>query len=326
MTAEAGSRPGTRVLVTGASGFIGRALTAHLLASRRFEVRASVRCASTPWPDRIDRMAPVATGDLGPDTNWQDALSGVDTVVHLAARAHVLREATDDPLKEFRRVNVAATMNLAKQAAASGCVRRIVFISSIGVNGTATGPAPFSELDTPGPREDYAVSKLEAEQALRRVAAQSGPEIVIVRPPLVYGPNAPGNFGRLTRLVRRGIPLPLGAVDNRRSLVSLANLIDFIVTCIEHPCAANQTFLVSDGDDLSTTDLVRRMARAMGQRARLMPVPVPILMAGATLIGRREQALRLIGSLQVDISKARGVLGWAPRVSVDDGLRQAMGG
>jgi nucleoside-diphosphate-sugar epimerase len=282
-------------------------------------VRASVRRPSNLLPHGIEQ---VVTGDLGPETNWQAALSGADTVVHLAARAHVLEEKTDDPLREFRLVNVEATWNLARQAAA-GSVRRFVFVSSIGVNGNSTGLVPFSERDAPHPQEAYAVSKHEAEQALRDLAAHSSMETVVIRPPLVYGPEAPGNFGRLCRLVQRAPLLPFGSVDNRRSLIALDNLVDFIVTCMEHPSAANETFLVSDGEDLSTTDLMRRLARAMGKPSRLIPVPSALLMTGAALAGRRQMAQRLIGSLQVDISKARRILGWVPPVSVDEGLRRA---
>ena len=307
------------VLVTGASGFIGRALTARLLVSGRFAVRASVRRPSSLLPDGIEQ---VVTGDLGPDTNWQAALSGADTVVHLAARAHVLRENTSDPLAEFRMVNVEATRNLARQACA-GTVRRFVFVSSIGVNGNSTTGAPFSERDAPLPQEAYAVSKREAEQAVRALPDGSGMETVVIRPPLVYGPGAPGNFRRLCRLVQRAPLLPFGAVHNRRSLIALDNLVDFIVTCMEHPSAANETFLVSDGEDLSTAELVRRLARAMGRPSRLIPIPPAVLMAGATLFGRREMAQRLVGSLQVDISKARRILGWVPPVSIDEGLRRA---
>jgi len=311
--------PLKRVLITGATGFIGRSLVAQLIDSRRFSIRAAVRRESREWPDSVER---VVLGDLAPDSDWRMALLDLDVVVHLAGRAHVMREEAIDPLAEFRRVNVECTLNLAKQAAATASVRRFVFMSSVGVNGTATASVPFSEWDNPSPQEAYAVSKYEAETALKLLAAQTGLEVGIIRPPLVYGPDAPGNFGRLCRLVRRGLPLPFGAIHNRRSLVALGNLVDFIVTCMEHPSAANETFLVSDGDDLSTTDLVCRLAHAMGHRARLVPVPASALMAGATLLGKRELAQRLLGSLQVDISKARRVLGWVPPISVDEGMRR----
>jgi nucleoside-diphosphate-sugar epimerase len=204
-------------------------------------------------------------------------------------------------------------------------VRRFVFLSSVGVNGSSTAPgSSFSEVDQPNPHNAYALSKWEAEQGLLRIAAETGMEVVIIRPPLVCGPGAPGNYGSLMRAVQRGWPLPLGAVHNQRSLVALDNLVDFIITCITHPQAANQTFLVSDGQDLSTTELVRGMAQAVGVSARLLPVPVWALQAGATLLGKGDAVHRLCGNLQVDISKARSLLGWLPPVSVEDGLRRAM--
>ncbi len=305
-------------LITGASGFIGRALVARLSDAGRLPVTGTVRHSSPALPNSVQQ---IVLGDLSPDTDWSHALQGRDRVVHLAARAHVMRDRVE-PLAEFRRINVECTLNLARQAVMSG-VRRFVFVSSVGVNGTATAAAPYRESDPPAPREPYAVSKWEAEDALRLLSNSTGMEIVIIRPPLVYGPDAPGNFGRLYRLVRRGIPLPFGAVQNSRSLVGLQNLVDFIVMCMEHRSAAGETFLVSDGEDLSTADLIRRMAGAMGRTCRLVPVPPAVLMAGATLVGRREMAQRLMGSLQVDISKARRILGWVPPVSVDEGLRRA---
>jgi nucleoside-diphosphate-sugar epimerase len=245
--------------------------------------------------------------------------------VHTAARAHVLNDRVTDPLAEFRRVNTVGTLRLAEQAAATG-VKRFVFVSSIGVNGVQTSIGkPFSEATQPKPHNAYALSKWEAEQGLMRIADETGLEVVIIRPPLVYGCNAPGNFGSLMRAVQRGWPLPLGAVHNQRSLVALDNLVDFIVTCITHPQAANQTFLVSDGQDLSTTELVRGMAQAAGVPARLLPVPVWALQAGATLLGKGDAVQRLCGNLQVDISKARNLLGWTPPVSVAAGLLLAMG-
>jgi nucleoside-diphosphate-sugar epimerase len=309
-----------KLLITGAAGFVGEALVARLSDPTRYSVTGSVRHRSRALPESVEQ---IVLGDLSPDTDWSQTLQGRDTVVHLAARAHVMRGGAGQ-LAAFRRANVECTLNLARQAVACG-VRRFVFVSSIGVNGTATGSAPYRESDSPHPSEPYAVSKLEAEDALRVLSNNTDMELVIIRPPLVYGPRAPGNFGRLTRLVRRGIPLPFGAVQNRRSLVGLQNLVDFIVTCMEHPSAANETFIVSDGEDLSTPDLIRRLARAMGRPSWQIPVPSAVLMAGAALVGRREMAQRLIGSLQVDISKARRILGWVPPVSVDEGLRRAAG-
>ena len=237
-----------------------------------------------------------------------------------------MQEVSTDPLTEFRRVNVQGTRHLAQQAAAAG-VRRFVFISSIKVNGEATLPGKaFLADDVPAPLDPYGVSKMEAEQGLRDIAAQTGMEVVIVRPPLVYGPGVKANFQAMMRWLTRGVPLPLGAIDNRRSLVALGNLVDLIVTCIHHPAAANQTFLVSDGEDLSTTQLLRRMGQALGMPARLMPVPTSLLKLGASLVGRPAVAQRLCGSLQVDISKTRQLLGWTPPLSVDEGLKNAAEG
>jgi UDP-glucose 4-epimerase len=236
-----------------------------------------------------------------------------------------MQDTATDPLADFRRVNVQGTLNLARQAAATG-VRRFVFISSIKVNGETTDLGyPFTADDVPAPLDDpYGVSKMEAEQGLRQIAAETGMEVVIIRPPLVYGPGVKANFAALMRAVQRGWPLPLGMVHNQRSLVGLDNLVDFIVTCITHPQAANQTFLVSDGKDLSTTELVRGMAKAAGMPARLLPVPLWVLQAGASLLGKGDAVQRLCGNLQVDISKARSLLGWVPPVSVEEGLRRAM--
>jgi nucleoside-diphosphate-sugar epimerase len=306
-----------RVLVTGATGFIGAASIVRLIDEARFLVRGAVRRQSAELPVGVER---VVVGDLAPDTDWHDALTGVETVVHLAARVHVMRDAAADPLAAFRRVNVAGTLNLARQAAAAG-VGRFVFLSSVKVNGER---GAYTESDLPAPEDAYGISKYEAELGLRKIAAETGMEVAIIRSPLVYGPAVRANFRALIRVVARGIPLPLGAIHNRRSMVALDNLVDFILTCIEHPAAANETFLVSDGEDLSMTDLIRRLARAMGRPARLIPMPASVLMAGATLVGKRDIAQRLLGSLRVDGSKARQVLGWVPPISVDEGLRRAV--
>ncbi len=305
------------ILVTGATGFVGKALVQRLLAddeSRRLVV--AVRIYGQPWPKQV---IPIVTGDLKPSTDWSIALEGVAVVVHSAARVHVMHDTEADPLTVFRAVNVDGTLNLARQAAAAG-VKRFVFISSVKVNGEATPNGPFTEVDAPAPQDAYGQSKHETEQGLRQLAVETGMDIVIIRPPLVYGPGVKANFAALMRAVQRGWPLPLGAVHNQRSLVALDNLVDFIVTCITHPQAANQTFFVSDGHDLSTTELVRGMAQAAGVPARLLPVPVWALQAGASLLGRRDMAQRLCDSLQVDISKTQELLGWKPPVNVDESL------
>lgn len=308
-----------RILVTGATGFIGRAVVAHAAHAGHF-VRAVVRSNDVGLGTSGAEI--VGVPDIGPDTEWGDHLREVDSVIHLAGRAHVMREESTDPLASFRRTNVGGTLRLARAAAVSR-VRRFVFISTIGVNGDRTTTKAFSEDDAPHPRSPYAISKWEAESALRSLAEQTGMEVVIVRPPLVYGPRAPGNLGRLIETIRRGLPLPLGAVSNRRSLVALDNLTNFILTCVERPAAANETFLVSDGHDLSTTELIRGLAAAMGRRIVLLSLPTGLLTVGAAIAGKRSLAQQLLGSLQIDISKARQVLGWTPPVTVDEGLRRA---
>ena len=307
-----------RVLVTGATGFVGRAVCTEL-AQRKHGVHRSVRRLAGSGCRYFE------LGDIGSATNWSGALEGVDAVVHLAARVHIMHEGAENPLKEFRKVNVAGTEHLARAAAASG-IKRFVYVSSIGVNGAQTVPGTsFSEADQPNPHNAYALSKWEAEQGLLRIAAETGMEVVIIRPPLVYGPGAPGNFGSLMRWLQRGVPLPLGAIHNQRSLVALDNLVDLIVTCLTHPAAANQTFLVSDGEDVSITELLRRMGQAMGRPARLIPVPVSWLKLAAALVGKQDVAQRLCGSLQVDIEKTRRLLRWTPPLSLDEGLRRAAG-
>ena len=311
-----------RVLVAGGGGFIGKALAVGAL-SNGFAVRVSSRRKLIEAEARWEHSQVC---DLGPATDWLAALQGVNTVVQCAGRAHVMTDTAVDPLTAFRTVNVAGTLNLARQAVEAG-VKRFVFVSSIGVNGAQTVQGkPFSETDKPNPHNAYALSKWEAEQGLLHLADDTGLEVVIIRPPLVYGFGAPGNFGSLMRAVQRGWLLPLGAVHNQRSLVALDNLVDFIVTCITHPQAANQTFLVSDGQDLSTTELVRGMAHAASVRSRLLPIPVWVLQAGATVLGKGDAMQRLCGNLQVDISRVRGLLGWAPPVSVVEGLLRAAGG
>lgn len=306
------------ILITGATGLIGSALVDVLLALPGVTPRAAIRRDKHHLPEIVEVFR---VGSLAAETDWGTALQGVDVVIHAAARTHVMNEDADFPLAEFRKTNVFGTLSLARQADAAG-VTRFVFISSVGVNGNRNN-CPFTEADVEAPVEPYAVSKKEAEEGLRQLADESGLEIVIIRPPLVYGPNAPGNFGRLIRIVDKGIPLPLGSVHNKRSFVALDNLVDLIVTCIDHPAAANQIFLAGDGEDLSTTELLQRMAKAMGKPARLIPVPTKALEFGAILLGKRDIVQRLCSSLQVDISKARDLLGWVPPISVDEGLRRA---
>ncbi|MHB1200374.1 MAG: UDP-glucose 4-epimerase family protein [Polaromonas sp.] len=311
-----------KVLVTGANGFVGCAVWQQL----RMSGVQAVGCVRRSAPFTDMGAAVVTVGDLSAQTDWSVALAGVEAVVHAAARVHVMDDTANDPLAEFRRVNVQGTLNLARQAAAAG-VRRFVFISSIKVNGEATQPGqPFIADDAPAPLDAYGVSKMEAEQGLRQIALQTGMEVVIIRPPLVYGPGVKANFAVMMRWLKRGVPLPLGAIHNQRSLVALDNLVDLIITCLTHPAAANQTFLVSDGEDVSTTELLRRMGQAMGRPARLIPVPANWLKLAAAVVGKQDVAQRLCGSLQVDIEKTRRLLGWSPPLSLDEGLKKAAEG
>lgn len=304
------------VAITGSNGFVGLNLYIKL---NSFGYKA-IRVIRN-YSDKGDiYWAKSDSALLTPD------FSGVNCLVHCAARVHVMHDKSIDPLIEFRNSNVKSTLNLALQAAQNG-VARFIFISSVKVNGELTQPNhSFTEADDPSPQDAYGQSKNEAEQGLRQIAADTGMEVVIIRPPLVYGLGVKANFAALMYVVHQGWPLPLGAVNNQRSLVALDNLVDFIITCITHPRAANQTFLVSDDNDLSTTELIRGMAQAAGKPARLLPVPVWALQASAKLLGKGNAVQRLCGNLQVDISKARHLLGWAPPISVEEGLKRAMRG
>jgi nucleoside-diphosphate-sugar epimerase len=313
-----------RCLITGGNGFVGRELTSQVLA-KGYKVRLPLR--QTPTADQIAGVETVDIGNLSRDNDWTAALKDVDKIVHLAARVHVMKDKSLDPLAEFRQVNVEGTANLARQAAAAG-VRRFVYLSSIKVNGEFTEVGqPFAADDSPAPEDPYGVSKYEAEQSLIRISADTGMEVVIIRPPLVYGPGVKANFESMMRWLERGFPLPLAAVtQNRRSLVALDNLVDLIMTCLSHPAAANQTFLVSDGEDLSTAGLLKRMGIALSHPARLFYVPPAMLKFGAQVVKKPGIYQRLCGSLQLDITKTRRLLGWTPPVSVDEGLRRAAEG
>jgi UDP-4-keto-D-QuiNAc 4-reductase len=305
------------VFVTGANGFVGRAVCAEL------RTRGTAVIAAMREPPPTDAHA-VRMPDLGPESDWTPLLTGrdIDRVIHLAARVHVMNDRVEDPLAEFRRVNTAGTLRLARQAAAAG-VRRFVYVSSIKVNGEQTLLGhPFVARVERAPSDPYGQSKFEAERGLAAIAHETGMEITVVRPPLVYGPGVRANFLSMMRWIKRGIPLPFGAIDNRRSLVALDNLVDLLIVCTEHPAAAGKTFLVSDGEDLSTTDLLRRIGQALGKPARLVPVPPAVLTFAATLAGRADIARRLCGSLQVDVKETRSVLGWQPVVDVDVALRK----
>jgi len=310
------------ILVTGATGFVGNALIKRLVADRsQVNILAAVRRSNAPLPQAVRA---VTVGDLAPGTHWTAALQGARAVVHCAARVHVMRDDAADPLTTYRTVNVEGTLNLARQAATAG-VSRFVFVSSIKVNGESTLPGrSFRAEDAAAPVDPYGVSKMEADLGLRKLESETGMEVVIVRPPLVYGPGVKANFASMMHWMARGVPLPLGAIHNARSMVALDNLVDLLKTCLHHPAAAGQTFLVSDGEDVSTTDLLRRTAQAMGKRAVLIPVPAIALELGATLLGKRAVAQRLCGSLQVDIEKTCRVLGWSPPLTLDQGLKKAV--
>lgn len=306
------------ILITGASGFVGKALCAGLIKSS--PLRISVRDKSnTELPENSE----IFEASLSPNQDWSSALYGVSTVIHCAARVHVMNEKAADPLFEFRRVNVDGTVNLALQAVKAG-VRRFIFISSIKVNGELTNIGhPFMADQISAPSDPYGVSKYEAELELKALAEVSKMEVVIIRSPLVYGPGVNANFLSMMNWLYRGIPLPLGGITkNKRSFVFLGNLIDMIITCINHPAAANQTFLVSDDEDLSTSVLLERMALALGRPSNLIIVPTVLITLGARLIGRPDISQRLCGSLQVDIQKTKDLLGWSPPVTLYEGLRQ----
>lgn len=308
----------SHIFITGSTGFLGSHLILRLQQEGRYDLSASVRNASTALlPDDV-KVHQV--DGLRADTSWRAALQGVDVVVHCAARVHVMDDASTDPLVEFRRVNVDGTLQLAREAVEAG-VQRFVFVSSIKVNGEETQPGvPYTADDTPKPLDPYGVSKMEAERGLLELAEKVDMDVVILRPVLVYGAGVKANVLTMMRWLNKGVPLPLGAIHNKRSLVALDNLTDLIATCIWHPAAANQVFLVSDGEDLSTTELLRRMASSLGASARLLPVPSGFLKIAAALIGKSNFSQRLCGSLQVDISKTRLLLDWSPCVSVDKAL------
>lgn len=308
------------ILITGASGFVGGALVKRLASECAGDVIGAFRRNTVATPEGVKA---VVISNLLPTTDWGEALKGVRALVHCAARVHVMRDVSDSSLEAFRLVNVQSTLNLARQAANSG-VRRFVFVSSIKVNGESTLPGrPFRADDPPAPLDPYGVSKLEAEQGLRQIEEQTGMEVVIVRPPLVYGPGVKANFAIMMSIVACGMPLPFGSIHNLRSMVALDNLVDLLVTCLKHPTAAGKTFLVSDGEDVSMTQLLKRMGKTINRPVRLMPVPVSFLTLLARLFGKKGLERRVLGFLQVDISKTCEVLSWKPPISLDEGLRRA---
>lgn len=306
-----------KVLITGASGFVGEALGRELATRGQFSV---VGCIRKPVNDLTFPV--VVTGDLVDFDGWDDVLTGVDVVVHLAARAHVLKGPAEESLDQFRRVNVDVTGRLAESALRVG-VKRFVYISSIGVNGAGTGAQPFTEAMAPSPETEYGLSKLEAENKLKSLLGNTDLELVVIRPPLVYAGNAPGNFRRLLKLVRAGLPMPVRRVSNQRSMLALENLVDFIVCCTAHEAAAGETFLVSDAEALSLPEILTAIGSGMHRPIRLFSVPTRLLAFGASLIGKKAVYDQLCGSLVVDASKARVILDWQPPVSPRDGLAKA---
>lgn len=303
-----------KILVTGANGFVGSSLC-ETLYRRGVDFVPAVR--------KADLKGQISVGDLGPDTDWTAALEGCDVVIHLAARVHVMNDSASDPLAAFRAVNVDATLNLARQALAKG-VKRFVFVSSIKVNGEETTIQPFTAFDEPAPIDPYGQSKLEAEIALQELGNATGLEVVIVRPPLIYGPGVRANFRRLMQLVKTGVPLPLGAIHNRRSMVAVDNLVDLLVLCAWHPAAAGQIFMVSDDHDVGISELLRMLATAMGKRSLLLPLPAGLIASVAAVLGKSAVASRLLGSLQVDINHTKSTLQWQPPISMEFALKKTV--
>lgn len=313
-----------KILITGANGFVGSALCAEAVA-QGFAVRSATRSVNlrTLVSENLN-VENVVVGDISTNTDWTDAVSNCDIVIHLAARVHVMNESASDPLAEFRLVNMMGTEKLALCAAANG-VKRLVYVSSIKVNRESTfGGVQILEQDQPKPQEAYGVSKWEAEQALHRVSAKTGLEIVIVRPPLVYGAGVKGNFAQMLRVVAMRIPLPFAAVKNKRDLIYVGNLVDALLTCANQPRASGNTYLVSDGEAVSTPDLLRGVANALGNTPCLFAWPVGLLRVVGIIFGKVDQVERLVGSLEIDIGKIRRELGWVPPFSLNQGLAKTI--
>ncbi|MDD3375244.1 MAG: SDR family oxidoreductase [Candidatus Omnitrophica bacterium] len=308
-----------KILVTGASGFIGRNLCASLRA-RGYFVRVAIR---NNMHDVFGADEYIEISDVGLEADWAQALIGIDVVIHLAARVHVVKESAADSLEVFRKVNVLGTKRLAEQSVKAG-VKRFFFMSSIGVNGEVDSGKPFAEQDTPCPVSAYAISKWEAEQILCEVVRGTGMEIVIFRPTLVYGPSAPGNFARLMRLVKLKAPLPFGGFKNLRSFLYVGNLVDAIITCMTHPRAVGETFLLSDGEDVSTPDLIQMIAVSMNKKVVLFPFPQSVLKTLCKIIGKDKELEKLTGNLTVDCSKIRNLLGWKPPFTMEEGIRESI--
>jgi len=308
----------SKVLLTGATGFVGKPLVTAL-AAQNVSVTCLVRNDDSPQQRGVNN---INVGDLTTARGLEASLTGKDAVIHVAARAHIMNDVVSNPLVAFRRVNTHATLKLAHQAAEAG-VKRFIFISSVKVNGESTPVnKPFKPDDTFVPIDPYGLSKYEAEQGLLSIARDTEMEVVIIRPPLIYGPGVRANFAAMLKWAYKGVPLPFGAIHNKRSLVALDNLLSFIILCIDHPRAANEVFMISDGEDVSTTELFRKVANAFSKKAVLLPVPVGWMTAAASLLGKKTVAARLFGSLQVDSSKARELLGWSPVTTMNEELKK----
>ncbi len=308
-----------KVFITGATGFVGKALVSELMPFDD-DIIVSVRNRTAKFPEKVQQIVCTDLSQLNEDNSLIDILSDVDIVIHTAARAHVMRDSISDPLSEYRKMNVTATKELARQAAEAG-VKRFIFVSSVKVNGESTcDNHTFHETDVPQPRDDYGVSKFEAEQALIDVGKTTSMQLVIIRPPLVYGPGVKANFANIVKLINKGWPLPFGLVHNRRSMIAIDNLIAFIRLCMSHPAAANELFLIADKEDISTTTLLKKIAKAYGVKSFLLPIPVTLMSVIAKLFGKKEMADRLFGNLQIDTSKARQLLDWSPVITMDEQL------
>ena len=305
------------ILLTGATGFVGNRLL-QMLKARGHHCRAAVRRPSSTVDVHAES---VVVGDIDAHTDWRKAVAGIEVVVHLAARVHIMHDQADNPLVEFRKINLDGTRSLAEAAVKAG-VKRLVYVSSIKVNGEATQGEPFTPQDTPSPSDPYAIAKWEAEKALLEISQASGLEVVIVRPPLVYGPGVKANFHNLIKLVRKRIPLPLAGINNKRTLVALDNLADLLMTCCEHPAAAGHVFLAGDNESVSTAELISKIAKAFGQRPPVFYFPPRLMQWAASLLGKQAVWKRLAGSLEVDISDAKTVMGWQPVTSMDDELKR----
>lgn len=307
-----------RILITGATGFVGFTIIKRLLRENvRITAAVSSKSNAGQLPTEVEQ---VTVGPLSDSSDYSEALQNVDTVIHLAARVHVMNDNATDPLLEFRKVNLHGTVRLARQAVQYG-VKRFIFISSVKVHGEETA-IPYREDSPLVPLDPYGISKADAESALRQISGETGLEVVIVRPPLVYGPGVKANFLNMMKIITKGIPLPLASITNKRSLIYVGNLVDSLAVCARHPAAAGKTYLVSDGDDVSTPELIRRTAKALGVPARLFPVPASLMQLTGTVTGKRAAVNRLLGSLTVDSSKIRDELGWKPPFTMEEGLRE----